>query len=101
MRPGAVLLNCGRGSTVDEAALVKALESGRLSGAVLDVFEKEPLPKDSPLWGMPNVVLTPHISGRDGDPCNAPEIFAIFRENLTRFAGGRPLTHIVDKMRGY
>ena len=101
MRPGAVLLNCGRGSTVDEAALVKALESGRLSGAVLDVFEKEPLPKDSPLWGMPNVVLTPHISGRDGDPCNAPEIFAIFRENLTRFAGGRPLTHIVDKARGY
>ncbi len=68
MRPDAWFINAGRGSTVDEAALVDALSGGRLRGAALDVFAEEPLPGDSPLWSLPNLILTPHVAGRfDGE----------------------------------
>ena len=63
MRPTARFLNVGRGGTVDEAALIDALAGGRLAGAALDVFEVEPLPEESPLWSMPNVIVSPHICG--------------------------------------
>jgi phosphoglycerate dehydrogenase-like enzyme len=99
MRPGARFLNVGRGSTVDEAALVDALRRGHLSGAALDVFEREPLPADSPLWDQPNVVVFPHMSG---DQAGWREsVVELFLENLGRFLAGEPLRNVVDKRLGY
>lgn len=97
MRPTAWLLNVGRGAVVDEAALVPALRERRIAGAVLDVFAREPLPADHPLWALDNVVVTPHISG----PSTAPEIAPVFNDNLARWLAGRPLRHVVDRVRGY
>ncbi|MBR3927825.1 MAG: D-2-hydroxyacid dehydrogenase [Clostridia bacterium] len=96
-----IIVNCGRGATIDEAALISALKNRKITGAVLDVFETEPLPKDSPLWDMENVIVTPHISGRDTTPVNAEKIFEIFKENLTRFIEKRPLINVVDRRIGY
>lgn len=96
-----IIVNCGRGITIDEKALVRALREKSIAGAVLDVCETEPLSKDSPLWDLENVVLTPHISGRDTTPVNADKIFEIFRENLTRFLENKPLMNIVDRKAGY
>jgi phosphoglycerate dehydrogenase-like enzyme len=97
MRPTAWLLNVGRGAVVDEAALVAALRERRIAGAILDVFTREPLPGDHPLWALDNVVVTPHISG----PSTAPEIAPVFNDNLARWLAGRPLRHVVDRARGY
>jgi glyoxylate/hydroxypyruvate reductase A len=97
MRPGAWLLNIGRGAVVDEAALVQALQTHRIAGAVLDVFPTEPLPADHPLWGLDNVVITPHVAG----PSTAEEIAPVFNDNLARWLRGRPLQHVVDRARGY
>jgi glyoxylate/hydroxypyruvate reductase len=97
MRPSAWLVNVGRGPVVDEGALVTALRERRLAGAVLDVFGVEPLPPDHPLWGLDNVVITPHISG----PSTPQEIAPIFNDNLLRFLAGRQLRHAVDRDRGY
>ena len=99
--PKTIVVNCGRGSTLDQCALADALREGRVAGAVLDVFEVEPLPADSPLWDMGNVIVTPHISGHDDDPINAAAIFDIFHENLRRYLAGQPLEHVVDRSRGY
>lgn len=96
-----IIVNCGRGSTLDEAALVAALQEKRLAGAVLDVTEVEPLPASSPLWHMENVIITPHISGRNEDPINGQSIYEIFADNLTRYAQGRPLRHVVNRSIGY
>jgi len=93
MKPGARLLNVGRGQLVDEPALVKALESGALGGAGLDVFAVEPLPLESPLWDLPNVIVTPHASG--STPTNQPRATAIFLENLRRFRAGETLENEV------
>jgi len=82
---------------VDEAALLAALRGGRLGGAVLDVFDTEPLPPAHPFWGMDNVVVTPHISG----PSTPREIGPIFADNLRRYVAGRPLRYQVDRPRGY
>ena len=101
MSPDTILCNTGRGYTADQAALIDALREKRIAGAVLDVFETEPLPKDSPLWDMENVIITPHISGHDDDPINIDRIFAIFRENLTRYLAGQELTHVVNRKLGY
>jgi len=97
MGPGAWLLNIGRGPLVDEAALLDALRSRRIAGAILDVFAIEPLPADHPLWGLDNVVVTPHIAGPDV----AEEIAPVFAENLARYLAGRPLRYVVDRRRGY
>jgi phosphoglycerate dehydrogenase-like enzyme len=92
--PGAQLVNVARGEVVDEAALVEALRSGGLAGAFLDVFEHEPLPAASPLWHLPNVIVTPHSAGHsDG---NEARVGAIFLDNLTRWREGRPLLNSVD-----
>jgi phosphoglycerate dehydrogenase-like enzyme len=97
MKPAAWLLNLARGPIVDEAALVDALRARRIGGAVLDVFDTEPLPAEHPLWGLDNVVVTPHISG----PSTPREIGPIFNDNLRRYAANRPLRHTVDRAKGY
>lgn len=99
MRPAGRFVNVGRGSTVDEPALVRALQEGRIGGAALDVFEEEPLPKDSPLWNMPNVIVSPHMAGDFAGWREA--LVELFVENLQRYLTGRPLKNVVDKERGY
>ena len=99
MRPEAFLINTARGPVVDEAALIEALKTNRIAGAYLDVFESEPLPPGSPLWGFENVILTPHASDlvEDWDIRFAH----FFAENLANWLAGRPLKNIVDPRRGY
>jgi glyoxylate/hydroxypyruvate reductase A len=97
MRPGAWLVNVGRGALVQQDALVRALRERWIAGAVLDVFVDEPLPPDHPFWDMPSVVVTPHVSG----PSDPAEIAPIFNENLQRFLQGRALRGRVDLHRGY
>jgi phosphoglycerate dehydrogenase-like enzyme len=92
-------VNVGRGSTVDQAALVGALQAGKIGAAALDVFEEEPLPEDSPLWEMPNVIVSPHMSGDYGGWREA--VVELFVENLERFLTGAPLRNVVDKHLGY
>lgn len=99
LKETAILVNIGRGGLIDEPALVRALQEGRLAGAGLDVFETEPLPKDSPLWGFANVILTPHTSG--DTPHYDERALEIFLENLRRYHKDEPLTHVVDKRLGY
>lgn len=94
---GAYFINVGRGAVADEQALIAALQSGHLSGAALDVFAQEPLPADHPFWTMPNVVVTPHVSG-----ITQPEgACRQFRENYLRLQAGKPLLGLVDRERGY
>jgi phosphoglycerate dehydrogenase-like enzyme len=88
-----------RGGVVDEDALAEALRAGRIRGAALDVFAREPLPQDSPLWGLPKTLLTPHISG-------ASHLFwrretELIAENIGRYLAGAPLLNTVDKQAGY
>jgi phosphoglycerate dehydrogenase-like enzyme len=91
--------NVGRGGTVDETALIEALRAGTIAGAALDVFAVEPLPAESPLWTMPNVIVSPHVSG---DVTGwEHRVVAIFVENARRFAAGEPLANLVDKQAGH
>ncbi len=100
MKSTAVLINIARGGLVDEQALIRALREGWIAGAGLDVFTQEPLPKDSPLWSMENVLITPHIAGGDSEAVNQ-RVVDLFCENLARFAASRPLLNLVDRGRGY
>lgn len=97
MKPTAIFLNVGRGNAVDEQALVEALDASRLRGAVLDVFETEPLPQESPLWSHEKILVTPHLSGY----ILTDRIFEIFAENYRRFVNGDPLLYQVDFQKGY
>jgi phosphoglycerate dehydrogenase-like enzyme len=99
MKPTARFVNVGRGATVDQEALVRALEEGRLRGAALDVFEDEPLPADSRLWDLPNAIVSPHAAGTFAGWREA--VVELFVENLERYLTGRPLRNVVDKLRGY
>lgn len=99
MKSDAVLINVSRGALVDEAALVEALQAGRLRGAGLDVFSVEPLPEDHALWDLPNVLITPHVSPVTREFWRR-EVDLIV-ENLERFLSGRPLRNLVDKQAGY
>ncbi len=99
LRPGATLVNVGRGGVVDEDALLRALDAGRLDWAALDVFATEPLPADSPLWDHPRVWTTPHVAGLAPD--YAEQVLALFAGNLERFLAGRPLLNAVDRGLGY
>ncbi|MBI4476293.1 MAG: D-2-hydroxyacid dehydrogenase [Acidobacteria bacterium] len=99
MKRDAVLINVARGKIVNEQDLVNALESGTIGGAGLDVFVSEPLPASSPLWDLPNVVITPHTSGFNSEYW--PNLINFFADNLGRFERGEPLRNVVDKRAGY
>jgi phosphoglycerate dehydrogenase-like enzyme len=99
MRPGSWLVNIARGKIVREEDLVEALRAGRPAAAALDVFEREPLPPESPLYTLDNVILTPHVSGLSTGYW--PRSVALFRANLERWLDGRPLWNEVDPARGY
>lgn len=99
LKPGAVLVNVGRGGTVDEPALLRALEERRLRGAALDVYETEPLPPEHPLWRLDNVLLSPHCA--DNTPHWRENALEFFLRNLERFERGEPLLNLVDKAAGY
>jgi len=94
LKEGAYLINLARGSIVDEAAMIAALRSGHLSGAALDVFTQEPLPKDNPLWDLSNVLICPHaasISDRENG-----RIIDVFCDNLHRYLDGKPLRNVLN-----
>lgn len=99
MKPSAYLINIGRGGTVDEDALIQALQNGQIAGAGLDVFATEPLPTDSPLWDMTNVIVTAHYSGFA--PHYNERALEIFIDNLARYVHHQPMRNLVDKQRGY
>ena len=97
----AILVNVGRGSAIDQDALMDALNAGRLAGAALDVMTPEPLPADHPLWTTKNLLITPHVAGNMtlGYTCN--KTVSMFCDDLENYAEGRPLKHLVDLKRGY
>jgi len=99
MRRDAYLITISRGGIIDEDALAAALRAGHLAGAALDVAEVEPLPAESPLWAVPNLLLTPHMAGASGP--KERRCVEILRDNLVRFAKGEPLLNVVDKRLGY
>jgi phosphoglycerate dehydrogenase-like enzyme len=99
MKRGSFLYNIARGGLIDSAALVEAIQSGQIGGAGLDVFEKEPLPGDSPLWDLPNVIVTPHKAGVT--PHYYERAAALFAANLRRYLAGEPLEHEYSATRGY
>ena len=99
MKKSSIFVNIGRGKTVVEKDLILALQSGSISGAVLDVFEKEPIAKDNPLWTMPNVVNTQHSADYAGE--YGERVVGHFKEELERFIKGEPLQAVVSKKSGY
>ena len=99
--PGACVVNVGRGSAIDQEALVEALNDGRLGGAALDVVAPEPLPAEHPLWDARNVLVTPHVSGNMTMGFTRDEAVRLFCEDLANYAAGRPLARLVDRTAGY
>ena len=99
MKPDAFLVNIGRGALVDQEALIKALKENLIGGVGLDVTEPEPLPQDNPLWELPNVMITPHVSGIS--PSNDRIRIDLFVKNLERYLTGEPLVNMVDFEEGY
>ena len=99
MKSDACLINVGRGALVDEAALAAALREKKIGGAALDVFPKEPLAPDSPLWDLPNLLITPHTAALTDKIWERH--YVLFSENLRRYLNGEPLSGLVDKQKGY
>ncbi len=99
MKPSAIVMNVGRGPVIDEAAIVKALETKQIRGAALDVFEVEPLPAESPLWGMENVLISFHTADHTKDWLD--DAVSLFMEEFGRWRSGQPLKNVVDKRAGY
>jgi phosphoglycerate dehydrogenase-like enzyme len=99
MKSSAFFINTSRGKVVNQADLIHVLQEKRIAGAVLDVYEEEPLPQDSPLWELDNVILTPHIAGNF--PEYTMDTYAQFVENLERYVKDEPLMNVVDKQLGY
>ena len=100
MKNSAYFINIGRGKTTILADLIEALEKGTIAGCGLDVFEVEPLPAESPLWKIPNVLITPHIAVKDAENISQRH-FEVFFDNARRFAEGEPLLNVVDKAMWY
>lgn len=101
MKPGSLFINVGRGTAVDNDALLHALRSGRIGGAVIDVFPTEPLPADHPLWNEPNLLITPHIGGLSEADAARAKILDLCVRNLGHWMSGRPLESEVDLQTGY
>ncbi len=101
MRPDAWVINVGRGSAIDEVALLETLRAGRIGGAVLDVTDQEPLPQDHPLWAEPRCIVTPHVSGLGDIDATWHRIALLLAEQLRRDAGGEPLLNVTSGTRGY
>ncbi|MBQ1468751.1 MAG: D-2-hydroxyacid dehydrogenase [Solobacterium sp.] len=101
MKPGAILLNIGRGTAIVTDDLVKLANEKWFRGVVLDVTDPEPLPKNHPLWNCPNVYITPHISGRYISGNNYNRVLSVIYKNLVHYAKGEPMEHVVDKKLGY
>ena len=99
MKSEAFLLNVGRGPLINEAALIEALQQHKIGGAALDVFDQEPLPPDSPLWGMEDLLVTPHTAGISEKMWERH--YSLFSENLRRYLSAEPLLGLVDKHSGY
>ena len=99
MKPGAYLLNFGRGHLIADADLIAAVERKTIAGAVLDVFRQEPLPAEHPFWGADGILVLPHIGG--GHPTRDKIVARLFVDNLTRFLDGQPLREVVDRAAGY
>ena len=99
MKPKSILINIARGDVIDEQALINALVAGKIGGAGLDVFSEEPLPRTSPLWQLPNVILSPHIAGFSEH--YDERAIDVFSENLKRFLAGEPLLNLVDREHDY
>jgi phosphoglycerate dehydrogenase-like enzyme len=94
-KPGALLVNVARGPVLDQAALVRALHSGQIGGAGVDVSDPEPLPADDPLWSAPNVLISPHFAG-SGSPRSVQRLADGVASNLRRLMAGEPLEHVVS-----
>jgi len=101
MKPNSIILNIGRGTAIDTTALIEALQTGHLAGAGLDVTEPEPLPSNSALWQMENVIITPHISGNQSLALTNTLITEKFISYLEDYLAGRPFVKVVDKLQGY
>lgn len=99
MKPNAVIINIARGAVIDQEALIRALKAQRIGGAALDVTDPEPLPPESELWDLENVMITPHISG--GTPHYMDRAIELFCDNLRRYVDGETLRNVVDPDRGY
>jgi phosphoglycerate dehydrogenase-like enzyme len=99
MKSTSYLINVGRGPLIDERALIAALRERKIAGAALDVFDNEPLPADSPLWELDNLLITPHTAGMDTRLWERH--YALFSENLRRYFSGQPLLGLVNKQGGY
>ena len=99
MKPSAYLINLTGGRAIEESLLIKALKERWIAGAVLDAFAHQPLPQDSELWNLPNVIITPRIAGITNQKW--PALLSIFQENLRRFLASEPLQNLVDKELGY
>ena len=97
----AYLINVGRGSAIDQTALVDALNDHRIAGAALDVMLPEPLPADHPLWSCPNTILTPHVSGNLSLGLTCELDIDMFLADLKRYSEGKPLKNFVDRRKGY
>ena len=96
MKPSAIFINCGRGASVENNVLYDAVKNGKIASAAIDVSEVEPLPPDSPLWSLDNLVITPHVSGYYHLPYTFERIVDIAAENLGRFMRGEELMNLVD-----
>ena len=101
MKQGAYILNVGRGNSIDQTAVIDALNAGHLAGAALDVFREEPVPQTDPAWTTPGLLFTPHCSGKMTMAYTRDTLVDTFCENLTRFCKGEPMLHVVDRSLGY
>ena len=101
MKKSAFLINVGRGNCIDQNALIQALNEGRLAGAALDVFKTEPIPQEDPAWNTPNLLVTPHCSGKMTMQFTRDTLVNTFCENLERFCSGKPMLHVVNTNLGY